>query len=341
LGKPGPALEGYDRAAHLLAKLVKAHPRMPAYQQVLAITHSNRGVLRGGQGKHAEALREHQRAADLQAELVKAHPGVPEYQDALARTHYNRGVVLADLGKVEEALDAYGQAHGLQRQIVKAHPGVPGYVGTLARIRLKRAMLLAQEGRYRDSLADLDRGLALVEELHRLDPRNPRVPAALPAALNGRALVLTRLGRQRDADADWDRLLALVPAGVQSQLRQQRTVSGAIGRALAGDHRGAAAAVEALARAPSLSGSDFYDLACVFALSASAAARDAALTPAQRAGEAAGHLCRAFALLERARRDGYFGDPSRRAYLDRDEDLAFLRGRDEHRAFVKSLAPKK
>jgi serine/threonine-protein kinase len=341
LGRGEEALRAYEQAHALQAKLAAAHPDRPGYRNALALTHHNRAVLLADQGKLEEALKDYQRAAELQDRLVNTHPDVPEYRQDLARTYLSRGVVLAGLGRVEEALQAYEQAHGMQSRVGATHAGVPEYVDILARIHLNRGAALARKARYADSLADLDRGIALVEKLGRLDPRSPRAAAILPSGLHWRAKVLTRVARLHDADADWDRLLALVPAARQAPVRQHRTVIHAIGLALAGDHRGAAAAVEDVARTPSLPGPVIYNLACVFAQAASAASRDPAATPAQRAEVAAGYARRAFALLERARRDDYFRVPYRRAHLDRDEDLAFLRGRDEYRAFVRSLTSKK
>jgi serine/threonine-protein kinase len=340
-GRPKEALKEYQLANDLQARLVQAHPDVPEYLEALGVTHNNRGNLLAGLGRGAEAFQAYQQALDLRAKLVKAHRDMPGYQDALARTHYSRGLLLDRLGRAEEALQAYEQAHDLQSNLVKAHPEVPGYVEGLTRTHLNRGAALAQKARYRDSLADLDQGIRLLDRLSRLDPGNSRIPSYQLTALGCRAYVWTRLGRPRDADADWDRALAVAPAAQRPELRLQRGVSRATGRALSGDYRGAAAEADDLARAPSLSASNVYNLACVFSISASAAARDSARPPAERTKDADGYAYRAVALLERARQDGFFRDPAIRANLDRDEDLAFLRDRDDYRAFVKSFSSKK
>jgi len=206
----------------------------------------------------------------------------------------------------------------------------------LARLHVHRGLLHAKERRYRDSLADLDRGIARLAERRRLDPGNAQLPKYLMLGWRWRAEVLTRLGRPRDADADWDRIVALFPVEKRPEARLQR----AIGRARAGDYVVAAAEAEDLARTPSPSGAILYDLACVLAQSASAAARDSARPPPERQELAEGYARRAVGLLRRAREAGFSQDPADRAHLDRDDDLAFLRQRDDYRAFVKTLPPK-
>jgi serine/threonine protein kinase len=340
LGKDADALLEYEQAGDLQAKLVKAHPELPAYQSSLALTHNNRGLSLAILGKSAEALREYEQAAEIQTRLVKVHSAVPEYQNALARTHLSRGLLLAGLGKSADALQAFDQAAGLQTRLVQAQPEMLLYVEALTQTCLYRAMLLAVLARYHDALADLDRAAQLLDNLGRLDPGNVQVPSYRLMCSHGRAKVLTRLGRAHEADAEWERALALVPEALQADLRRDRTISQAASRARAGDYLGAAAVADELAHAPALSGSTSYNLACVLALSAAAAARDADKPLLERARNADRYACQAIALLQAARQDGYFRDASNLAHLDQDEDLVFLRQREDYRAFVKTLAPK-
>jgi eukaryotic-like serine/threonine-protein kinase len=335
-GKGAEALQDYQRAHDLQSELVKVHPDVPEYRNGLAQTLTNRGAVLAILGKGKEALEAHQQAHDLQAKLVKGYADVPEYQDALARTHNNRAVLLANQGKGPEALQEFRQARDLLTRLVKAHPDVPGYVEMLGRLGWHRGLLLAQMGRDRDrdSMADLDEGIALLDRVRRLDPLSAQVPTYLFSALQVRAAVLNRMGRPRDAAADKDRALAVARQWPELRL------AWALTQARAGDYRTAAAEADDMARTPSLSGSTLYDLACVLALSASAAARDADRPLLERAPTAEGYARRAVALLGRAHQAGFFRDPADRAHLDRDDDLTFLRERDDYRAFVKTLGPK-
>ena len=94
-----------------------------------------------------------------------------------------------------------------------------------------------------------------------------------------------------------------------------------------------------LAGGQSLSGDTLYNLAGVVALSAAGAARDGTRPLPERDKHAERWSRQALALLQRAARTDYFRDPANRAQLDRNADLAFLRDRDDFRAFVKTLMP--
>jgi hypothetical protein len=107
--------------------------------------------------------------------------------------------------------------------------------------------------------------------------------------------------------------------------------------ARAGRHAEAVAAADEVAGAEPAAGAACYDLACVYALGAAAAAKDDKLPAAERGPKADAYAARAMALLARCRRLGYFKDANRRAHLGRDNDLDPLRGRADYKAFVESL----
>src|SRR5262249_29839804 len=101
-GRNAEALSAYEHARDLMAQLVKAHPKVADYQDVLASAHNNLGALLKTQGKGMEALAAYQQALDLQTKLVETHPKVHGHRNAVARTHFNRGTVLDYLGRRAE-----------------------------------------------------------------------------------------------------------------------------------------------------------------------------------------------------------------------------------------------
>src|SRR5579884_23238 len=131
-----------------------------------------------------------------------------------------------------------------------------------------------------------------------------------------RGFMLFRMGRHgasldglHDAAADKARVIEVARQWPELHL------AWALTQARGGDYRAAAASADEMARALAAPGSTLYDLACVLALSASAAARDTALPPSERLQTAEGYARRAVALLERAREKGFFRDPADRAHL--------------------------
>src|SRR5262249_53910129 len=142
----------------------------------------------------------------------------------------------------------------------------------------------------------------------------------------GRARALDSLGRHREADADWERTLQLSPRPQWPGIRRWRAQS----RAHAGDDRRAASEVEQLSQARSLPGATLYALACIQALNAASASRDASRPLAERDKRADGYARAALGLLQRAASGGYFRQPANRAQLEHDGILTFLRDRADY-----------
>jgi serine/threonine-protein kinase len=331
LGKRDEAVAEYQQARAHHDRLTRAYPDLPAYRQDLALASTNLGVILAELGKHDQALKEYQQALLLQQKLVKDYPAVPGYQHELAGTYFKLGLLLVAQRKYEAALKEYGQSRDHMSRLVKDHPGVPKYVELLARTCLSRGALLIQMERLDDSLKDLDEGIRRTDELHRLNRDNLQVPGLLVFGLNQRAIVLTCLDKAKDADADWNRALKVASKADRLSLR----ISRADIRARVGDYRQAAAEAEDLAKGSEAAMS--YDLARVLSLSAAAASRDVLrpLPEREKNVEVWSHL--ALDLLRRAQRAGLFDDPKNVAALQQEEDLAYLRSRDDGKRFLAGL----
>src|SRR5262249_43012038 len=135
--------------------------------------------------------------------------------------------------------------------------------------------------------------------------------------------------------ADWDRALKLAPPAQRLGLCLRRADS----RARAGDYQRAASDADNLARSESLPGATLYDLACIQALNAASAGRDAARPLPERDRRSAEYAGQAVALLRRAAAAGHFRGPNRIAEMDKDADLAALQDRDDYKRFRRELRP--
>jgi serine/threonine-protein kinase len=332
LGRHQQALKEFSQERGLRARLAKADPELLSYQSSLATTCYNLGALLNDMQQPRQARKELQQALDLRTNLVKAQPDSADYQTDLAATHYGLGQVLGALARPREALREYGKAREIQTRLVQTHASVPANREALARTCLSRGVLLMQLDQLSASLADLNEALVQTEELRRLLPRNPEAPGFVFFGLVSRASVLTRLGEQRDADIDWSRAMRLAPVSQRPVVRVRRAYS----RARAGDYRRAAAEAGDLARSP-LPGAALYVLASIQALDAASVSRDQSRPLPEREKQADLWARQALALLEGARRGGYFKDPGKTAHLKGDNDLAFLRSRDDFRLWLKRL----
>jgi Flp pilus assembly protein TadD len=169
------------------------------YQNDLASTCNNLGVVLAGQGKLAEAQKEYQQALALQHRLVEAYPARPLYRQELIRTlnnlgnlagargdaeaaisyfreairldprnalsHNHLGVALQNRGDSEGAIRCYREAIRLEPRLTAAHANL-SHLQTKKREAAYRALMnIAQAAmkakRYADALKDFDEALKL------------------------------------------------------------------------------------------------------------------------------------------------------------------------------------
>jgi tetratricopeptide (TPR) repeat protein len=334
LGKREQALVEYRQARDLLQKPVKDHPEVLEYANVLASTHHNLGNLLTGLGKHDQALKEYRQAGDLHQKLVKAQPKLPAFQNALANTHNCLGFLLAEMGNGARARQEYEQARDIQSKLVKAHANLPNYRISLAGTCCNLGNLLRDRGEVRQSLNLFTEAIDLLQAVRQRQPDNPMARLFLCNSHWGRALALNLLGRHRDAAVDWDHAILLNAGALLPFLRLRRADS----RARAGDYRSAAAEADDLGRA-AVRGATLYDLARIHALNAERAGGDASRPLAERDKQSEQYAQAAVALLRRAAATGYFGNSAKVTHLDKEADLAVLRGRSDYQRFRAALKP--
>jgi serine/threonine-protein kinase len=337
LGKIGEATKEYLAARDVSAGLVKAYPGEPEYQNTLASTISNLGLLLSEQGKPEEALKEYQQALDITAKLAKGHPQAANYQNTLAVTHNNVGLLLADLGKRAEALKHFEQARQVASGAVKDHPGNLPCQVTLAGTYCNVGNLTRNDGQAKESLTHYDQAIAMLRALGQRSISDNPARSFLRNSHWGRADALGKLRRYREAAVDWDQASRLNTTGNRAYFRSRQ----AWALAKAGDHGEALRQAKQLDALPGLTEGDRYDLACVYAVAAQAAAQDGARPLPERTKSAEQSAQSAVARLRRAAAGGYFREPSALADLDRDSDLAFLREREDYRRFRGELKPVK
>jgi tetratricopeptide (TPR) repeat protein len=320
----------------LLLKLVKNHPALPEYQNDLARTHNNLGLLLRALGKKEEAAMEYEQARTLQQKLIDNHPDLPEYQQDLARTQANLGNLLSDQGKREEAAKEYEQARTLQQTLVKDYPNVPEYQNDLVRTLVNLSHLLLKGGKPAEALPVLDQAVSLLQAARWPDPHDATYRHFLRNAHLGRALTLGQLGQNRQADPEWEKALQLSPEVERTRLRFDRADS----RARGGDYRRSAEEAAELSRLMPPAGI-LYNLACIQALNAANAIRDPARPLPEREKRAEEYARQAVALLRRADAAGQFRESAKVAHIDKDTDLTSLRDRADFRAFRATLKPAK
>jgi tetratricopeptide (TPR) repeat protein len=289
----------------------------------------NLGFAQGQADRDPEAIARYEAARDLFRRLVKESPD-GDFDDPLATTCTNLGTSLAALNRQEEALAAFREAIAIRRTRLADQPDSRERRAQLAFALAGKAHSLIQLRRVGEALPDLDEAIALFGA----DGENA---AQRRFAHGRRAEALGQVGRHRDALPDWDVAVALTPTEGLFPIRLSR----ADALARAGEHRRAAAEADELERASGLPEKALYDLACVHALCAAHAAKDAAASPPEREKLAEGRARAAVRLLERGHEAGHFRGADFLAHFAKDADLDGLRGRDDFRRLARRLAGQK
>jgi hypothetical protein len=134
----------------------------------------------------------------------------------------------------------------------------------------------------------------------------------------------------------WRRAVALADEANRTSDRLQ--VAATLARLQ--QHALATAEAGPLAEPTSATGATLYDAACVYALSSAAVARDPQIPQVERSRQAEEYTRKALALLERARRAGYFQEADAVEGLKKDPDLQALHARQEFQELLASLERK-
>jgi len=149
-----------------------------------------------------------------------------------------------------------------------------------------------------------------------------------------RAYALAHAGRHRESAREWTRVVDLAREPVPPEYR----IRLAIELLLTGEMAGAKTQTQLLRPAPEVSADDAYNLACLMALSAAAAAKDTRTAPEERARLVESDIRDALRWLQCAALSGFFKEPANRDHASKDPDLAILAGRAEFRKLIESSA---
>jgi serine/threonine protein kinase/tetratricopeptide (TPR) repeat protein len=239
-----------------------------------------------------------------------------------------RVLIAVDLSVTLFALDHLYRVRGDQEKANAVLQVFDGILATFpnrtrgALFALSLAHRLQDLGQYEQAVVWLEKLTDWLEAEREL----PQARVALRYCLEARALTLYELKRYADAIAVWDRR-ARDPEPLLRNGRFFRCLS----LAYVGDHARATDEAEKLAAEPGTSAEDFYNLACIFSLSMSAA---------RQGPRADKYAARAMEWLAKCRDAGYFKDPTALEQLKIDTDLDALRSRDELKKFLDDLEKK-
>ena len=219
-----------EAAREIQEQLVEQFPAVPDYQNDLAGTHNDFGLLLHDIGKMEEAWTEWEAARGILKQLVEQFPPVPRYQSHLASVHNNLGNLLAELGKNEEAWNEFEAAYQLQKQLFKQNSAVLECQLLLALIHKSRGGLLLDLGKNEQAWTEFDAACGILKQLVEQFPVR-RYQRLLGNMHNVLGHLLARLEKNEEAWAEFD-----AARGILKQLVEQFPVVSAYQIELAGAH---------------------------------------------------------------------------------------------------------
>jgi tetratricopeptide (TPR) repeat protein len=168
LGRPGEALEAFERSAVSWERLTASHPTVPFLQLRQGWNLVSLGDALIRLGRLTEARAALTRAQGILESLTRAHPEVWDYQHVLADGLRRLGEVLARTGQPAEALGAWGRARAIGQALVQAHPDVVEYRAVLADVLCRIGEQRRADGRPAEAADVLRSSIAQWEHISTL-----------------------------------------------------------------------------------------------------------------------------------------------------------------------------
>jgi eukaryotic-like serine/threonine-protein kinase len=294
--RAGDALASYGMARRILDKLARANPTVSKFRSELAATYGDIGLELSETGRPDEALASFRQARELLEAIVKDEPTVPEYRSDLALVYQDTGDLHAQAGRHREALVSYERASRISEELVRADPTVTKFQSGVATCYSKIGAFQAVTGDSGQALASYERARTIFESLAKANPSAADFRHDLASCITLIADAHRTKHRNDEALVEYDRAIVFRTALVQAYPTNSMYRAGlasttrrlGLARLAAGDtfgadadFRRAAAILEAL---PPRSASEWYDLACCYAVAPDEA--DRAMHLLRRAGEA-------------------------------------------------------
>jgi tetratricopeptide (TPR) repeat protein len=199
------AEQAYQAALGIQEELHIQFPQNAAYQQELARTHYNRGILRtDGAGPAADS--EFREAIALLQPLaeMKQLPDIAHVRQDLARTYNNLGRLLLRSGRADEAQTLYEQAIQIHESIIQLDSENREYKSELATFYDNLAILLEEKGQLDQAN---QRNRQALEVLEALAQPVPALGLQLAQAHNIRGRLLESQKRIPDAEREYEESL--------------------------------------------------------------------------------------------------------------------------------------
>jgi hypothetical protein len=154
-----------ERAADLLANLVRDHPEVSDYQYRLAATYQNQAVVRNNLYEPMRAKEACEKAIPFADGLVRAHPDIATYQNRLALVRIELASSQAQLGDYKAGAEGVRSATmGKPLMGLALFNGAGAYINCSKAAKADSKLSQAEKGNLTTHYLDLAMGLLLQAE---------------------------------------------------------------------------------------------------------------------------------------------------------------------------------
>ena len=322
-----------QEAKVILEQLLTNEPENIDVQNRLAALFTNMGLIYANLNRHAEAEAINDKAIATLDSLARDHPKVPNYKFDLAKTYNNVALLHSKHDDPARALAENEKALKIFEELKIGFPQRLEFASSYAGGCANQAKFLIEQDRWEDSLVWNTKAIDAAEDLLKVEPRHSETRRLLHNSLIGRAGTFRRLKQNELAIKDYRRSLEL--SKDESHVNYVNFRPRAL--AFVGDHKEAAAAAEAIVTGANATGSNFSEMASVYATCVEAADRDTTLVDSDRVELAEHYAVRSVELLAQAAKKGYFLTLEDVADLRSDDRLRPIQNREDFKKLLSDL----
>jgi tetratricopeptide (TPR) repeat protein len=323
-----------EAAREFYEKFVKERGNDKSVQGELGKATFRLAQITGDIDSELKAIDLHQQAVK-QLETLTADQDNADFQRDLADCYHHLGRLYRLTDQMAKSETAYLQALTLWQKLAKENPASNRIQAGLARTHLGLGNVYQITRRLGEAQKSYQQALDIRKTLAAAHPKEAEYQRDLAITHNNLAPILKAMGRVPESLKDWERAVELAPDRLKPAIQLPRMT------ALARAGKYMEASNEASQLVTKAKGGDvLYRFACVYALSAAAAAADVQRSPDERQGLADQFSDQAVKLLAVADMVGFFKTPANLEKLKADPDLQALRMRADFKKLEIALRTK-
>lgn len=159
------AVQTLGRAVNLWEKFVRDYPKVPEFQQDLALLHLITGMNLNAPALRSLALPSLEKSRDLLETLVRENPAQPDHKELLANAYGYMGHMMMLEKRFSEGIESYDKGTQLLEQLITQFPAVWRYRDRLWDMHRRAERSLSNRGQVEEAEKAARRGATVLEKL--------------------------------------------------------------------------------------------------------------------------------------------------------------------------------